>query len=91
MVADVLLGYERAGYLKPLSTLEAVESYGGGKAILTKVGAVKKDKVNPATGTVTTKCRIIVCFKQSKTTATTRKIHKSDHFWWLVLSRAFSA
>ena len=49
----------------------------GHKLVPSKLGAVKKDKINPMTGAVTRKVRIILDCKQSGLTSATVKTHKS--------------
>ena len=77
-VNDILLKYKKAGYLKTFDSLDAVKAYLGDSPVLTKIGCVKKEKVNPNTKTVTKKCRIIVDSKQAMTTAASRRTHKSN-------------
>ena len=55
VAAAVIDGYLSKKYLKVFNNLEAVKLYVGGGPIVSKLGLVIKDKVNPTTGTVTNK------------------------------------
>ena len=45
--------------------------------MISKLGVAKKDRTNPTTGKVTKKARIILDFRQSQVTASSRRSHKS--------------
>ena len=75
--ATVIDGYIAKKYLKVLDDLEAVKRYVGGDLIVSKLGLVIKDKVNPTTGKVTKKVRIILDNKQSGVTKSAARTHRS--------------
>ena len=77
-VFDVLKGYSDNGYFKTFDNLDEVQSWLGHRPVLTKVGSVKKTKVNPVTGTEKVKTRIIVDSKQAKTSLAAKRTHKSN-------------
>ena len=77
-VANALQRYREAGYFKCCNSLSETETILGAKPILLKHGCVKKTRVNPATGASSTKKRLIVNSKQSRVTAASKRIHKSN-------------
>ena len=76
-VNAVIQGYVQEGYLRPFHTLQQVTQYVGAKPVLTKVGAVKKEKTD-ASRSVITKCRIIVDSKQAGTSLAAKRTLKSN-------------
>ena len=77
-VSEVLKGYCDKGYFKTFDSIDEAQAWLGQRPILTKVGAVKKTKVNPVTGTEKIKTRIIVDSKQAKTSLASKRTHKSN-------------
>ena len=75
--ATVIDGYIAKNYLKVFSDLESVKRYVGGDPIVSKLGLVVKDKVNPTTGKITKKVRIILDNKQSGVTKSASRTHRS--------------
>ena len=74
---NAVKGYFLKGYLEKFATLEEVSAFVGGKPILSKLGCIKRDKVNPETLEVTTKTRIILDCKQSQVSKVASRTHKS--------------
>ena len=77
-VFDILKTYETAGYFKRCRTLKQVRAFLGRAPVLTKVGAVKKVKINPVTKAEKIKTRIIVDSKEAGTSRAARRTHKSN-------------
>ena len=72
-VADALKRYGGAGHFKCCNSLAKTEKYLGAKPVLTKLGCVKKTRVNPTIGASSTKTRLTVDSKQSRVTAASKR------------------
>lgn len=69
--------YHRSGYLDKYHSLEEVEKAVGGRPILSKLGCIKKAKLNTDTGEMIYKSRIILNCKRSHVSEKASKRHKS--------------
>ena len=76
-VFEIIKGYKNKGYLAIKDTLAQVRQFLGEEPVLTKVGAVKKERITPK-GEKKIKTRIIVDSKQARTSKAARKTHKSN-------------
>ena len=67
-VAKALAGFHSKGYLKCCDSIAQAINYLGTGPVLSKLGCVKKSRVNPVTGAVSVKARLIADSKQSAIT-----------------------
>ena len=65
-MAEILKDREKDGCLLGFDTWDEAKVYLGADPVLSKTGAVIKQRTNPTTGTVTLKTRIIVDSKSPK-------------------------
>lgn len=76
-VFEIIKSYRRKGYLQAFNSLDAVKQFLGDNTVLTKVGAVRKERVTPS-GEKKIKTRIIVDSKQSGISRAAVHTHKSN-------------
>eukprot|EP00435_Cladocopium_sp_Y103_P074415 s25_g48.t1 len=74
---DTLEGYHQKGFLHKFSKLEDVKKYVGGDPVLSKLGCIKKAKLNMDTGETNYKTRIILDCKRSMISKVARRTHKA--------------
>eukprot|EP00435_Cladocopium_sp_Y103_P055167 s446_g18.t1 len=74
---ETLEGYCHKGFLRKMSTLEEVRHFVGGEPVLSKLGCIKKAKLNLDTGEVNYKSRIILDCKRSLVSRAAQRKHKA--------------
>eukprot|EP00435_Cladocopium_sp_Y103_P022772 s4904_g5.t1 len=72
-----LEGYHQKGFLSKVSTLEEVKDMVEGEPVLSKLGCIKKAKLNLNTGEVNYKTRIILDCKRSLVSRAAKRTHKA--------------
>eukprot|EP00435_Cladocopium_sp_Y103_P050888 s1251_g15.t1 len=70
---NTLEGYYEKGFLRKFNTLQDVKDYVGGDPTLSKLGCIKKSKLNLDTGEMTYKTRIILDCKRSNVSKVARR------------------
>ena len=78
MFLGVIQAYREQCYFREFGDLASLRNYLGAEPVLTKVGFVKKTKVNPNTLAGTVKARIIVDSLESKVSLAAKRTHKSN-------------
>lgn len=74
---DTLEGYHKKGFLDKCDTLQELAAKVGGPPTLSKLGCIKKTKMNLETGETITKSRIILDCKRSHVSRAARRTHKA--------------
>ena len=77
-VFGVIQAYRELRHFREFYDLASLRNYLGAEPVLTKVGFVKKTKVNPNTLVETVKTRIIVDSLESKVSLAAKRTHKSN-------------
>ena len=75
--AKVIDSYIASGYMQEFQRHSEVAEFVGGEPIVSKLGLVVKERVNPTSGKVTKKVRIILDNKQSGVSTTAVRTHRS--------------
>lgn len=74
---ETLEGYRQKGFLDRFDTLQELTAQVGGRPTLSKLGCIKKTKVNLETGETITKSRIILDCKRSYVSKVAKRTHKA--------------
>eukprot|EP00435_Cladocopium_sp_Y103_P022058 s1576_g5.t1 len=74
---ETLESYHEKGFLDKFSSIQELETEVGGRPTLSKLGCIKKTKVNVETGETVTKTRIILDCKRSHVSRAARRLHKA--------------
>eukprot|EP00435_Cladocopium_sp_Y103_P050142 s2443_g15.t1 len=74
---STLESYQQKGFLTKFDNLDEVREFVGGEPVLSKLGCIKKAKLNMDTGEMNYKTRIILDCKRSQVSKIARRTHKA--------------